>query len=110
MLARTAIWMEPSGISDAARAAIQTTCVHCEELVAVKSASGKNGRCSRRRWESRNSRSAICFAKNSAEPDLTQLANDPIRVLNLAAQYMRLGLYQKAVDGVSAGIIRSPVA
>ena len=35
------------------------------------------------------------------EADLTQLANDSDRVLNLAAEYMRLGLYQKALTVLS---------
>jgi tetratricopeptide (TPR) repeat protein len=34
-------------------------------------------------------------------PYLAQLANDPNRVLNLASQYMRLGMYQKAVTVLS---------
>jgi tetratricopeptide (TPR) repeat protein len=35
------------------------------------------------------------------DPDLQQLANDSTRVLNLAAQYMRLGLYKRALDVLS---------
>lgn len=34
-------------------------------------------------------------------PDLAHLANDADRVLNIAAQYMRLGLYQKALTVLS---------
>jgi tetratricopeptide (TPR) repeat protein len=35
------------------------------------------------------------------DPDLKQLANDSTRVLSLAAQYMRLGLYRRALDVLS---------
>lgn len=35
------------------------------------------------------------------DPDLQQLANDSTRVLNLASQYMRLGLYQRALNMLS---------
>jgi tetratricopeptide (TPR) repeat protein len=34
-------------------------------------------------------------------PNLNQLANDPYRILNLAAEYIRLGLYQKAIGVLS---------
>ena len=34
-------------------------------------------------------------------PELAQLANDPNRVLNLASQYMRLGMYQKGLTVLS---------
>lgn len=34
-------------------------------------------------------------------PDLAQLANDPNRVLNVAAEYIRLGFYQKALNVLS---------
>src|SRR5262249_54765006 len=33
--------------------------------------------------------------------DLRQLGNDAIRVLNISAQYMRLGLYQRALNVLS---------
>src|SRR5205823_6412895 len=35
------------------------------------------------------------------DPDPKLLANDSTRVLNIAAQYMRLGLYQRALDVLS---------
>jgi len=35
------------------------------------------------------------------DPDLAQLANDPDRVLAIAAEYMRLGLYAKAINVLS---------
>ena len=35
------------------------------------------------------------------EPDLAHLANDSDRVLNIAAQYIRLGLYKKALNVLS---------
>jgi tetratricopeptide (TPR) repeat protein len=37
------------------------------------------------------------FQDELGNPNLGQLANDPTRALNLAAQYMRLGLYAKAI-------------
>jgi len=35
------------------------------------------------------------------EPDLNQLGNDANRVLNVASEYLRLGLYQRALDVLS---------
>jgi Tfp pilus assembly protein PilF len=39
--------------------------------------------------------------EEAGDPDLAHLAADPYRVLNVAAQYMRLGLYAKAVKILS---------
>jgi tetratricopeptide (TPR) repeat protein len=36
--------------------------------------------------------------EEAGKPELGQLGNDANRVLNVAAEYMRLGLYQKALD------------
>jgi tetratricopeptide (TPR) repeat protein len=73
-----------------------------EELVAVKVASGKVE-------ESKTlARQGIVLfplsyllSEELGEPNLKQLANDTIRVLSLAAQYMRLGLYQRALTVLS---------
>jgi tetratricopeptide (TPR) repeat protein len=47
--------------------------------------------------------------EEAGRPDLTQLANDPERVLNIAATYMRLGLYQKAAAVLSRKYPSAPV-
>ncbi len=39
--------------------------------------------------------------EEAGKPDLGQLANDSDRVLNIASEYMRLGLYQKALNVLS---------
>jgi len=40
---------------------------------------------------------SLFLREELGNPDLSLLANDSTRVLNLAAQYMRLGLYQRAL-------------
>jgi tetratricopeptide (TPR) repeat protein len=69
-----------------------------EELVAVKIASGKveEGKTLARQGIALFPLSYL-LSEELGEPNLKQLANDTIRVLNLAAQYMRLGLYQRAL-------------
>jgi len=73
-----------------------------EELIAVKAAAN--------RIPERNlfARQALsCFPlsyllqEEAGKPNLQELANDADRVLNLASEYMRLGLYQRAADVLS---------
>ena len=73
-----------------------------EELVAVKRAAGDG--------DSAQSLAKIWLAKSPVsyflheelgEPDLAHLAADPYRVLNVAAEYMRLGQYKQALDVLS---------
>jgi tetratricopeptide (TPR) repeat protein len=73
-----------------------------EELVAVKVASGKveEGKTLARQGIALFPLGYL-FREELGEPNLKQLANDSIRVLNLAAQYMRLGLYQRALTVLS---------
>jgi tetratricopeptide (TPR) repeat protein len=73
-----------------------------EELVAVKVASGKmeEGKTLARQAIALFPLSYL-LPEELAEPNLQQLANDSIRVLNLAAQYLRLGLYQRALTVLS---------
>ena len=74
----------------------------CEELVAVKRPLGKSEEARSHGTGRAGSISAQLFLRGElGQPDLAQLANDPDRVLNLASQYMRLGLYQKALDVLS---------
>jgi tetratricopeptide (TPR) repeat protein len=83
-------------LSDAVRAAPDDTRA-IEELVAVKVASGKveEGKTLAREGIARFPLSYL-LSEELGDPNLKQLANDSIRVLNLASQYMRLGLYQRA--------------
>jgi tetratricopeptide (TPR) repeat protein len=73
-----------------------------EELVAVTSAAGIA-----QKVKSLAQQGIIRFPLSSflreelGSPDLKLLANDSTRVLNLAAQYMRLGLYQRALEVLS---------
>jgi tetratricopeptide (TPR) repeat protein len=73
-----------------------------EELVAVKIASGKieEGKMLARQGIARFPLS-YPLSEELGEPNLKQLANDAIRVLNLAAEYMRLGQYQRALTVLS---------
>ena len=69
-----------------------------EELVAVTSAVGDS-----QKAKALAERGILHFPlslflrEELGNPDLSLLANDSTRVLNLAAQYMRLGLYQRAL-------------
>jgi len=69
-----------------------------EELVAVRVASGNADEARKLAQEGLTRFPLSYLLQNEAgKPDQVQLANDPTRVLNLAAQYMRLGLYPKAL-------------
>lgn len=73
-----------------------------EELVAVKIASGKveEGKTLARQGIARFPLSYL-LSEELGEPNIKQLANDTTRVLNLATQYMHLGLYQRALTVLS---------
>jgi tetratricopeptide (TPR) repeat protein len=88
-------------LSDAVRAAPDDARAF-EEQVAGKIASGKleEGKMLARQGIARFPLSYV-LREELGEPNLKQLANDSIRVLNLAAQYMRLGLYQRALTVLS---------
>jgi tetratricopeptide (TPR) repeat protein len=88
-------------LSDAVRAAPDDTRA-IEELVAVKVASGKveEGKTLAREGIARFPLSYL-LSEELGDPNLKQFANDSIRVLNLASQYMRLGLYQRALTVLS---------
>ena len=73
-----------------------------EELVAVQSAAGKTEDAHKRAQDGIAQFPLSYLLRDElGTPDLAQLANDPNRVLNLASQYMRLGMYQKAVTVLS---------
>ncbi len=73
-----------------------------EELVAIRAAAGKSqeARALAQEGLTRFPLSSL-LREELGDPDLAHLANDASRVLNLAAEYMRLGLYQKAVQVLS---------
>ncbi len=73
-----------------------------EELVAIRRAFGKKqeARSQAQEWLARFPDSYF-LREQIATPDLNHLANDAERVLNLAAQYMRLGMYQRALELLS---------
>ena len=79
-----------------------------EELVAVKIASGKmeEGRTLARQGTALFPLSYF-LREELGDPDLKQLGNDAIRVLSLASQYMRLGLYQRALTVLSRNYLAS---
>ena len=73
-----------------------------EELVAIESAAGKT-----RESKAMAQRGIGLFPlsyllrEELGNPDLKQLGNDATRVLNLATEYLRLGLYQRALTVLS---------
>lgn len=80
-----------------------------EELVAIKNAAGKT-----REGNTIAQQGIALFPlsyllrEELGTPDLKQLANDATRVLNLATQYLRLGLYQRALTILSRTYPTSP--
>ncbi len=102
MLAREGDLAEAEGhLNEAVRSAPDDVRA-AEELVAIKIASGKveEGKMLARQGIARFPLSYL-LSEELGEPNLKQLANDTTRVLNLATQYMRLGLYQRALTVVS---------
>jgi tetratricopeptide (TPR) repeat protein len=88
-------------LSDAVRAAPDDVRAF-EEWVAVKNATGetREGNATAQQGLARFPLSYL-LREELGDPDLKELANDPIRVLNLAAQYLRLGLHQRALTVLS---------
>ena len=73
-----------------------------EELVAVKRALGKHDESLAIAKASLADFPLSNFLKEeTGTPDLNQLSNDANRVLNIASQYVRLGMYQRALDVLS---------
>ena len=74
-----------------------------EELTAVKDVAGESegARSMARAGLTRFPLSSF-LREELGSPDLAHLANDSDRILNVAAEYMRLGLYQKALKVLSA--------
>ena len=73
-----------------------------EELVALNNAATGSQDARTRAQEALDRFPTSYFLRQElANPDLQHLANDANRVLNIAAEYMRLGLYQKALDVLS---------
>ena len=70
-----------------------------EELTAVKDVAGESeeARAIAREGLARFPLSSF-LREELGTPDLAHLANDSNRVLNIAAEYIRLGLYQKALN------------
>src|SRR5439155_24255920 len=73
-----------------------------EELVAVKNSIGQSQEAEVMAREGL-ARFPLSFLlrEELRDSDVGHLANDPDRVLNIAAEYMRLGLYQKALTVLS---------
>ena len=72
-----------------------------EELAAVRRAQGKPGaRDFAQEWLARYPQSYF-LREQLSSPDVSHLADDADRVLNMAALYMRLGMYQSALDALT---------
>jgi tetratricopeptide (TPR) repeat protein len=73
-----------------------------EELVAVTAAAGQSQEARSMAQESLAHFPVSYFLREElGNPDLAQLGNDPTRVLNVASEYMRGGLYEKALNVLS---------
>ncbi|MFL6350581.1 MAG: DUF5107 domain-containing protein [Bryobacteraceae bacterium] len=80
-----------------------------EELVALRRALGNQeaARTLATRWLSRYPLSYF-LREEVGKPDLASLGADPYRVLDVAAEYMRLGLYRPALAVLSRNYPASP--
>jgi Flp pilus assembly protein TadD len=72
-----------------------------EELTAVENALHKNDALSLAKNFLHRFPLSYLLQEETGNADLQQLANDSSRILNLAAEYMRLGLDRKALDVLS---------
>lgn len=81
-----------------------------EELVAIWRTNGKQEQAEElaREWLARAPQDYFLL-EQVGKPDLEHLANDTERVLNIASEYMRLGLYASAL-GVLSAAYPAPVA
>ena len=95
-------------LNDATRAAPDDARAF-EELVAIEKAAGKT-----REGNALAQQGIALFPlsyllrEELGNPDLKQLGNDATRVLNLATEYLRLGLYQRALTVLSRTYSLSP--
>jgi len=73
-----------------------------EELAAVLRAKGQNDKSQKlaQEWLTRFPQSYFLL-EQIGKPDLHHLADDANRVLNIASQYMRLGMYSQALEVLS---------
>jgi len=84
--------------SDAAPDDLRTA----EELVAVLRAEGQKDEAEKLTQEwLRQFPQSYFLLEQAGRPDLRHLADDSDRVLNVASEYMRLGMYSQAVDVLS---------
>ena len=73
-----------------------------EEQVAILSASGATEEAKKQASDLLQRFPLSAFLREElGEPDLEHLAADPYRVLNVATQYARLGLYRRAIEVLS---------
>jgi tetratricopeptide (TPR) repeat protein len=73
-----------------------------EELVAILSANGASREASKQASDLLRRFPLSAFLREElGEPDLEHLSADPYRVLNVATQYARLGLYRRAIEVLS---------
>jgi TolA-binding protein len=72
-----------------------------EELLALQSAMGDSSAADRAREQLAHYPSSAFLLELSGKPDLQHLAADPYRVLGVASEYARLGLYRQAIEVLS---------
>ena len=72
-----------------------------EELAAIRKALGETQAETLAKEELARSPLSNFLREETGNPDLAHLAGDPYRVLNIAYEYARLGLYRKAIEVLS---------
>jgi tetratricopeptide (TPR) repeat protein len=80
-----------------------------EEQVAILSATGESTEAAKQAKKLLQRFPLSAFLREVAgDPDIPHLGSDPYRVLNIAAQYARLGLYRKALEVLSRNYPTTP--
>jgi len=80
-----------------------------EEQVAILSATGETAEAAEQAKKLLQRFPLSAFLREVAnDRDISHLASDPYRVLNVAAQYARLGLYRKALEVLSRNYPTTP--
>jgi tetratricopeptide (TPR) repeat protein len=80
-----------------------------EEQVAILSAIGETSEATKQAKKLLQRFPLSAFLREVAgDPDITHLASDPYRILNVATQYARLGLYRKALEVLSRNYPTTP--
>ncbi len=102
MYAQHTDWEKAEDLTAQSRESAPDDLRAAEEQIAVRNARGKTELATQQAKELFRSFPSSAFVLEELNiPDLPHLAADPYRVLNVAVQYARLGLYKKALQVLS---------